>query len=72
MPPRSMAAWKTRILAQNPPVGGTPASEIMNAVIATARMGARRASPAKSVIRSVGSRRLTAIVTENAPIFMIA
>ena len=50
---------------------GTPANEIMKAVIATARMGARRASPAKSVIRSVGSRRLTAMVTENAPMFMI-
>ena len=72
MPPRSIAARKTRILAQNPPVGGTPASEIMNTVIATARIGARLASPAKSVISSVGSRRLTAIVTENAPMFMIA
>ena len=72
MPPRSIAARKIRIFAQNPPVGGTPASEIMNVVIATARSGARLASPAKSLMRSVGSRRLTAIVTANAPRFMIA
>ena len=44
----------------------------MNAVIATARSGARRTSPAKSVMSSAGSRRLTAIVTANAPMFMIA
>ena len=30
IPPRSMAALKIRNFAQNPPVGGTPASEIMN------------------------------------------
>ena len=45
MPPRSIAAWKIKNLAQNPPVGGMPASDTMNAVIATARTGARRREP---------------------------
>ena len=43
----------------------------MKAVIPTASSGARRTSPAKSVISSAGSRRLTAIATENAPMFII-
>jgi len=42
----------------------------MKVVIATASSGARRMSPAKSLKSRVGSRRLTAMVTANAPRFM--
>ena len=59
-----------RNLAQNPPVGGMPASETMNAVMPTASSGARRTSPAKSAISRPGERRLTAITTANAPRFI--
>ena len=51
-----MAAWKIKIFAQNPPVGGTPASETMNVGHRDGEQGAVFASPAKSVISSCGSR----------------
>ena len=54
MPPRSIAAWKMSSFPQNPPVGGTPASETMNTAMPTASSGAVSRSPAKSAICSVG------------------
>ena len=65
IPPRSIAAAKMPSLPQNPPVGGTPASDTMNAVIATPSNGADFISPAKSSIRRLGRRSDTAVATAN-------
>ncbi len=70
-PPRSIAARKMNNFAQNPPVGGIPASDTMNTVMPIARMGAIRTRPLKSEIISCGWRRLTAVATAKAPTFMI-
>ncbi|GBC86895.1 hypothetical protein HRbin12_00894 [bacterium HR12] len=67
IPPRSIAARNTRNLAQNPPMGGIPARDTMNTVIATARRGARRARPAKSEMGRARDSRETAVTTAKAP-----
>ncbi len=72
IPPRSIAARKTRNFAQKPPVGGIPASEIMNTVIATAITGRACASPSKSEIGSARDSRESAVTTANAPRVMTA
>ena len=72
IPPRWIATWKTRNLAQKPARGGMPASDTMNTVIATAITGARRERPAKSVISRPRDSLAIAITTANAPRVMTA